>query len=331
MIPTPKTTTIAGVGSPVVDHVARVPEAFVQKIEGEKGGMELVDAETLENLLAALPEPAVRVPGGSAGNTAFALARMGMPCRFLGVAGDDYAGTYYRRAFALRGGDAGHIRIRKAMPTAQCLSLVTPDGERTMRTHLGAAASMTPADVVPEDFAECTHVHVEGYLLFNPDLMTHVLQAAKGAGCSTSVDLASFEVVAAAGDGLPELLGSYVDMVFANEDEAEAYAGGSGPDQGLECLAYRCNTVAVKHGAQGAVLCVDGRVCHIPAHPVEAVVDTTGAGDLWAAGFLFGICSGREPEHCGALASTLGAAVVQHQGAAIPDSRWKEIAAQIAR
>ena len=179
---------------------------------------------------------------------------------------------------------------------------------------------------VPESFIE----KIEGYLLFNPDLMTHVLQAAKAAGCITSVDLASFEVVAAAGTRLPELLGSYVDMVFANEEEAETYAGGSGPEQGLERLAYRCNTVAVKHGARGAVLCVDGRVCHIPAQPVDEVVDTTGAGDLWAAGFLFGLYKGHALEQCGTLASTLGAAVVQHQGASIPDAQWQEITARLA-
>lgn len=325
-----KSKIIAGVGSPVVDQVARVPEAFLATVGGEKGGMELVDAEVLERLLGALPQPPVRTPGGSAGNTAFALARLGMASRFLGLIGNDAPGHYYRDMFARIGGDADFFRIRAGLPTAQCLSLVTPDGERTMRTHLGAAASLSAADITPDDFKGCGHAHIEGYLLFNPDLMVHVLQAAKAAGCSTSVDLASFEVVAAARTELPGLLETYVDIVFANEEEAETYAGSNSRHDCLAQLAGCCDIAVIKCGADGAVLRNGQGTCRVPAVPVDRVIDTTGAGDLWAAGFLYGLLNGHDLDKCGAFGAVLGAAVVQQEGAAIPVPEWDRIIGRMA-
>lgn len=330
MRPDDKSKTIAGVGSPVVDLVARVPETFLASVGGEKGGMELVDAETLERLLNTLPQPPVRTPGGSAGNTAFALARMGMASRVLGIIGNDSAGHYYRDMFARIGGDAGLIRTHPGMPSAQCLSLVTPDGERTMRTHLGAAASLSPDDVTSDDFIGCGHAHIEGYLLFNPDLMVHVLQAAKAAKCSTSVDLASFEVVAAAKTKLPGLLETYVDIVFANEEEAAAYAGSRRLDECLTQLAACCETAVIKCGPDGALLQNGQGTCRVSAVPVARVLDTTGAGDLWAAGFLYGLLNGHDLAQCGAFGSYLDAAVVQQEGATIPGPEWDRIIGRMA-
>ena len=320
---------IAGVGSPVVDQVAKVPNNFLETIRGEKGGMELVDEEELGLLLASLPKPPLSSPGGSAGNTTFALARLGIPCRFIGVVGDDVPGKYYQEAFAMRGGDISRMLIRQTMPTAQCLSLVTPDGERTMRTHLGAAASLGEKDVSAQDFSGCAHVHLEGYLLFNQELMSHTLKAAKDAGCTISVDLASFEVVHAAREVLPGLLNEYVDMVFANEEEAEAFCGTDDPDLCLEKLNERVELVAIKYGAEGALIRRGSETCRIEAVPVSAVVDTTGAGDMWAAGFLFGLFDGKPLEQCGYYGSLLGAAVIQQQGTDIPEARWNLIVEQL--
>ncbi len=325
----PRSKVVAGIGSPVVDLVARVPESFIQNIEGEKGGMELVDEATFDRLMAELPDIPVSTPGGSAGNTLFALARLGMPGRFIGVTGEDEAGRFYRDAFTRLGGDAGRIRAREGMATARCLSLVTPDGERTMRTHLGAAASLGVADVTSDDFSGCDHVHIEGYLLFNPDLMDHVLRTAGNAGCTVSMDLASFEVVAASMDALPSLLEKHVDMVFANEEEAEAYSGSGNPDRCVEKLAAPCETVAVKYGAGGAVLRRAEETCRVAAVPVDKVVDTTGAGDLWAAGFLYGLRRGFDLTQCGTCGSLLGAAVVQQEGTSIPDSEWNLLMREI--
>lgn len=321
---------IAGVGSPVVDQVAQVPETFLASVGGEKGGMELVDADLLQRLLADLPQPPVRAPGGSAGNTAFALARLGMLSRFVGLIGNDAPGHYYRDMFSRIGGDAAFIRTRAGLPTAQCLSLVTPDGERTMRTHLGAAAALRPGDVTPDDFKGCGHAHIEGYLLFNPDLMVHVLQSAKAAGCSTSVDLASFEVVAAAKTELPELLERYVDIVFANEEEAAVYADSDRLEVCLAQLAGSCEIAVIKCGAEGALLRRGDETCRVPAEPVDRVVDTTGAGDLWAAGFLYGLFRGQDLARSATFGAFLGAAVVQQEGAAIPGSAWDRIVGRMA-
>jgi len=317
--------TIAGVGSPVVDQVARVPFSFVDDIDGEKGGMELVDTEEFASLLAMLPEPPLSTPGGSAGNTAFALARLGIASRFLGVVGDDSAGIYYRNTFSTIGGNISSFRTRSGQPTAQCLSLVTPDGERTMRTHLGAALTLAVEDITEMDFRGCDHAHIEGYLLFNPELMHHALKMAKAAGCTVSVDLASFEVVGAAKAELPELLINYVDMVFANEEEAEAYAGTPDHDRCLEMLSQCCSIAVIKYGARGAVIRNGNETCTVEASPVKHVVDTTGAGDMWAAGFLYGMGRGRTLQQSGECASLLGAAVVQHEGAALPESLWETL------
>jgi sugar/nucleoside kinase (ribokinase family) len=323
--------TIAGVGSPVVDLVAHVPENFLASVAGEKGGMVLVDAQALDDLVATLPTPIVRAPGGSAGNTVFALAQLDVPALFIGMVGNDAAGNYYRDAFAGLGGDASRISVRDAMATARCLSLVTPDGERTMRTHLGAAASMALADITPATFTGCRHVHIEGYLLFNWDLLVHVLQTAKSAGCSISLDLASFEVVNSSKERLPDLLKKYVDLVFANEEEAQAFAGSSNPDDCRNKLAEGCRTVAIKFGAAGALLHNGHETCRVRAIPVENVIDTTGAGDLWAAGFLFGHIYGYSLKQCGEFGSILGAAVVQQEGGSIPDDQWDLISRRFSR
>jgi sugar/nucleoside kinase (ribokinase family) len=322
---------IAGVGSPVVDQVAHVSEDFLNTVAGEKGGMVLVDAKAIDNLLETLPHSPVIAPGGSAGNTTFALAQLGVPSRFIGIVGNDVPGNYYRKSFAGIGGDASRICTRNAMSTAQCLSLVTPDGERTMRTHLGAAASMDITDIKKEMFAGCRHVHVEGYLLFNRDLFVHVLQTAKSEACSISVDLASFEVVDHSKEELPGLLKKYVDIVFANEEEVQSYAGSDHPEDCLDKLAEGCETVAIKFGAAGALLHNTQETCHVSAIPVENVVDTTGAGDLWAAGFLFGHIHGYRLKQCGDLGSILGAAVVQQEGGSIPEDEWDQITQQFTR
>ncbi len=313
------------VGSPVVDQVAHVQEGFLAEIGGEKGGMELVDVSTFSNLLEELPERPSYTPGGSAGNTSFALARLGMPSRFLGALGDDYAGTFFREQLILAGGDDTVIRVLPDLPTAQCLSLVTPDAERTMRTHLGAAMTFAAEHVIEKDFIGCRHAHIEGYMLFNPDLMLATLKAAKAAGCTISIDLASFEVVHASRTILQKLLAEYVDIVFANEEEAEAFAGSSDPEKGLDALAGLCRTAAVKIGEKGALLCHGRECCHIPAVPVQKVVDTTGAGDFWAAGFLFGELSGFTLQQSGKLGAMLGGTVVACEGTALPDMQWQEI------
>ena len=321
--------TLIGIGSPILDTIAPVDEKFLEQIDGEKGGMVLVDAPTISELLARVSGDTIISPGGSAGNTLFALARMQATTRFLGKTGNCASGQLYRDAFQQLGGNIDGFKIGD-IPNGRCLSLVTPDGERTMRTDLGAAMSLTPEEVTIADFSGCQHAHIEGYLLFNEALMRRVLECAKAAGCSISLDLASFEVVHATHSILPELLREYVDIVFANEEEAAAFTGieDDYPAMALQLQQY-CSIVALKVGAQGSYIAHQAEIEKIAAVPAAAVVDTTGAGDLWAAGFLYGYSQKRSLSESAHIGSILGAAVVQQQGSTLPENVWQDILNQI--
>jgi len=321
---------VIGVGSPVVDTLAQVPESFLSGVEGAKGGMELVNAEQMGALMARLDAELVEAPGGSAGNTTFGLARLGMPVTMLGKLGNDATAAFYRESLEKLGGDGSRFK-NGVVPNARCLSLVTPDSQRTMRTDLGAAMTLTPEEVTEADFADCDHAHIEGYLLFNENLLRKALDCAKANGCTVSIDLASFEVVNAAKPILPELLEKYVDIVFANEEEAAAYHGeGKSPEEWARGFAESVEVAAVKLGAKGSVLARGDELVRVEPILAENLVDTTGAGDLWATGFLYGYLSGRSLADCGRYGSITGAEVVQIMGAYIADDRWQVIKSQLA-
>jgi sugar/nucleoside kinase (ribokinase family) len=330
-MPSSSVPKVIGVGSPIVDRLARVPESFVASIEGEKGGMVLVDREAMTALIGRVEGQILRAPGGSAANTTYALAKMGLPAAFLGKVGDDEDGQYYLQAFGAAGGDCTRFRRTTDRNTACCLSLVTPDSDRTMRTDLGAAMLLDPGEIGPEDFAGCAHAHIEGYLLFNRPLTEAVLDAARRAGCTISLDLGSFEVVRAAAEVLPALLDEYVDAVFANEDEARMYIGEDNPERALAVLGELCGTVAVKLGARGALLRRASETAQMDAVPADPVTDTTGAGDCWAAGFLYGWLHDWPLDACGRLGAVLGAETVRHLGALPPEPSWDRIRAEMKR
>jgi len=193
-----------------------------------------------------------------------------------------------------------------------------------MRTNLGAAMTLSPSEISPEDFRGARHAHIEGYLVFNQHLCEAVLNAARAAGCTISLDLSSFEVVNAARDWMFHQFGHGIDIVFANEDEIRALYPGRGND--YEALARELAThdviAAVKMGRDGSWI-ARGKEAHrmAPIH-VPDVVDTNGAGDAWAAGFLYGYVRDRPVAECGALASLMGAETVRHLGPLIPDSAW---------
>jgi len=194
-----------------------------------------------------------------------------------------------------------------------------------MRTCLGAAVALDPAKVTADLFVGAKVVMLEGYTLFNHDLTRAVAAAAKAAGCQLALDLASFEVVQANRELIDELLTDSVDIVFANEDEARAWGNGEDELAALRSLAERCAVAVVKVGAQGAWVRGNGVEHHIPAATVEAVVDTTGAGDTWAAGFLAAYVRGAPLAECGAIGALAAAAVVQISGALVPAANWEPI------
>jgi sugar/nucleoside kinase (ribokinase family) len=316
---------IMGLGSPIMDTLVQVSEEFIQSIAGEKGGMEMVTAEEMADLLRQAGSEPTQAAGGSAGNTVFTLAQLGARTTFLGKIGSDPNGELYRKTFEELGGDASRFKVSETA-NACCLSLITPDSQRTMRTFLGASAELTPEEISVSDFEGVRHVHVEGYLLFNPDLIRRVLECARDAGCTVSLDMASFEVVNASRPILTELLRDYVDILFANEDEASAYFQEERPYEEMAGeLASLCRIAAVKMGKEGAWIASEGQLHRIDPVVIDAPTDTTGAGDLWASGFLHGWLKGQPLDVCGQYGSVLGAEVVQVVGASIPEDRWPTI------
>ena len=320
-----KQSTLIGVGSPIVDSIAHVTEAFIADIAGAKGGMELVNASEMKALIESIEGPIVASPGGSAGNTTFAVSRMDLASKFLGKLGHCLQGQWYRQQFEKQGGNCGSFKVA-GQANGHCLSMVTPDGERTMRTDLGAAMQLSPDEISVDDFLDCQHAHFEGYLLFNEALTRKLLSCAQAANCTISLDLASFEVVQASKSILPELLEKYVDIVFANEDEATAFCG-AGKDYAAMAQALQrfCSIAAVKMGAAGAYIADGQSTQAISADKVDTVVDTTAAGDLWAAGFLYGWLQQWPLSTCAQLGAKMGAAVVQIQGSQLPAATWEHL------
>ena len=315
---------LLGFGSALLDELAHVPEAFLATVPGLKGGTELVDRATGEALLKRLPGKPVQAPGGSAANTIVGAAHLGLKCGMLAKVGKDAAGDFYRAAMHAAGIDTAPFKISQTEPTGCCLSLITPDSQRTMRTFLGAAATVSPAEITAADFAGYTHLHAEGYQLFNRELMQHVLALAKAAGLEISLDLSAPEVVYATKDILPELLREYVTTVFANEDEASAFADGRGEEAGLAALSQIVPVSCVKLGVRGAIIRAGGKAVRVAAHVVKAV-DTTGAGDLWAAAYLYGRLTGAGFAQAGDFGARTSAAVVQVTGAVISAAEWARL------
>ncbi|MDT8389088.1 MAG: adenosine kinase [Lentisphaeria bacterium] len=315
---------VIGVGSALVDQLAYVPEVFLSTVAGAKGGMELVDHSLMRSIISRLPDFPALAPGGSAANTAVGVARLGAPAGLLAKVGRDEDGEYYISAARAAGVCPKAFKRCDVEPTGKCLSLITPDSERTMRTFLGAAGTLLPVDVTTADFAGYDVVHIEGYLLFNPELIKWVLVRAREAGAKISLDLASPEVVRAGGQELRALVREYVDYLFANEEEAREYTGTADEEAGLRALADDVDLAALKVGPRGAWVSHRGKTARIQAETVQAV-DTTGAGDSWAAGFLYGLGEGMDIDQAGHAGAMVSAEVVQVTGAALPDQTWKNL------
>lgn len=314
---------VAGVGSALVDIVAHASDGFIAATGVPKGGMVYFDDQGLEGVLSRVDRPPRIVPGGAACNTVVGLARLGGTARFIGKRGNDLSGRRYEDG--LRASNVEPRLIASDSPTGRVLSLITPDSQRTMLTYLGAAAEMRPDEIQPADFADTAVVLIEGYLVFNRELFQAALGRAKAAGACVALDLASFTVVESARDLLDEAVTGSIDILLANEDEAQAFTGRDSAAAALEDLAQRVPVAAVKIGPRGSLVAAAGRVQAVPPVPGDGVVDTTGAGDLWAAGFLFGLVEGYPLPVCGQLASACGYEVCRVLGAHIPDDGWERI------
>ena len=321
---------LIGIGSPIMDLLAPVPESFLAQVRGDKGGMVLVDADEMQQILVRLEQPPATSTGGSAANATLNATRLGLRTTFLGKLGNDDMAQLYRTRFEALGVDATRFK-RAELPNARCLALVTPDAQRTMRTCLAAAMTLSPDEITAADFAGCRHAHIEGYLVFNQALADAVLAAARAAGCTVSLDLSSFEVVGAARDWLFSQFHRGLDVVFANEDEIRALFQDDSTDfANLARRLARLGVVAaVKVGKDGAWIAEGDDLHRIEPAAVSDVLDTNGAGDAWAAGFLAGYVRDLPLPQSGAIASLMGAETVRHLGPIIPDEAWSRFAPRV--
>jgi sugar/nucleoside kinase (ribokinase family) len=314
---------IVGIGSALVDILTHQADEFLAKTGAAKGGMTLVGKEYIERTLAMSSATTSVVPGGSACNTVIGVGNLGGSARFVGKCGNDDMGKLIE--VDLRRQNVEPVLLRSDSPTGRVLSIITPDAQRSMFTYLGASAETRPEEITVNCFKDAAVVHVEGYLLFNPDLIKTSLSAAKKAGAKISLDLASFTVVEASKELLEYLVETYVDILIANEDEAEAYTGHTDERQALEALAAKTDIAVLKVGPRGSYVTHAGDTIAVKPMGDGNALDTTGAGDLWAAGFLFGLVKGYSIEQCGRLGSACGYEVCQVIGAKIPDDGWERI------
>ena len=314
-----------GVGSALMDILLFESEQFITGHGLIKGGMEMVGPERADELLAdsANASAARLVPGGSACNTTIGLGRLCGKGFFIGTRGDDELGRTLEAAINL---NSVTPRLWKsATPTGRVLSVITPDAERTMLTYLGASSETSVEMISPDLFRGADMVHVEGYLLFNEPVIRAVLESAAAVEVPVSLDLASFTVVEARLDLTRELVRKYVSVLLANEDEARSYSGVSDELKALEILARDAECAVVKVGKRGSYVCLNNEITKIEPFGSGTALDTTGAGDLWASGFIYGLINGRPVTECGRIASLCGYEVCQVEGAHIPEEGWRRI------
>lgn len=323
------TPAVLGMGNALVDVISVLKsDTLLEQFGLARGSMTLVDAAQSETIYkATYSENSELATGGSVANSIRSLANLGGKVGYLGKIGNDHLGDLFYNDFQKRGVKTHLFRSQTA--TGRVMGLVSPDSERTMATYLGAAAEMLPHEVNNDLFSGYQYVYIEGYLVFNHDLIKACAVAAKNAGAKIAVDLSSFNVVEANLDFLKELIRDYVDIVFANEEEAKSFTGLD-PEAALHKIAQGDKIAVVKVGKHGSMIKQGDAVARVGVVPAKAI-DTTGAGDAYAAGFFYGLTKGYPLELCGKIAALVSGKVVEVMGPNLPDEQWPEIRAEIKK
>jgi sugar/nucleoside kinase (ribokinase family) len=259
--------------------------------------------------------------GGSAANTINGIANIGLPCSFIGKISNDKFGEYYHDDMLKNGIEP--ILIKGVAQTGRATVFISKDSERTFGTYLGAAIEMIPDELTPEMFDGYHYFHIEGYLVQNHALVRKAMQLAHEKGVKISLDLASYNVVEANRDFLKEMIEKYVDILFANEEEAKAFTGKT-PEESLHELAKMVDIAVVKVGSKGSLIKRKDEVYNVGVIKVNPV-DTTGAGDLYAAGFLYGLAKNLPLDKCGRIGAILSGKVIEFVGPKMDANTWKEI------
>lgn len=309
---------VIAMGNAIVDVLSPVDDAFLLSHKIAKGVMTLIDEFRAHELYQAFPADRREMAGGSAGNTMAGLASFGGVGQYIGKVRDDRLGTAFSASLKELGIKFNTATADEGASTACCLIAVAPDGQRSMNTYLGACRGLQPADVKKADIAAAEVLYIEGYL-WDMDAAKaasrKALETAREAGTKTAFTLSDPFCVGRFREEFLELLENDFDIIFANEDEAKALFGADDFDTALQQFSNWGGIAAITRGAQGCVVVGQGETHIVDAAPVKQVVDTTGAGDQFAAGFLYGLTHGKNLAQCGRLGALAASEIISHFGA----------------
>ena len=318
---------IIGIGNALTDIIVPIKNyEIIDSLNIPHGGMVMIDKNQFLEInkhIANINKS--MVAGGSAANTIYGLSKLGVETSFIGKVGMDTIGDNYEQDM-LKAGIKPDL-IRTDTPSGCAIVLITPDGERTFASYLGAAQELMPENISEENFMGHDILHIEGYLLFNYDIVLKAMQTAKNLGMKVSLDLAAHNFVEENRPIIKDLIKNYVDVCFANEEESKAVTGLQ-PREALDCISEDCDFTVVKLGSKGSLIKHNGTVYEVGTPHVECV-DSTGAGDLYASGLLYGIAKGYNAETCGKIGAIIGSIVIQNYGARISDKNWETIRQKI--
>ena len=325
------TLDVVAIGNAIVDVLSQEEDSFIERHSLTKGGMQLIDTDMAERLYADMGA-GMEISGGSAANTLAGMAALGARCGFIGQVYDDQLGRIFSHDIRALGIRYDTQMATDGPPTARCLIMVTPDAQRTMNTFLGASQFL-PASALDLDMIRSARIlYLEGYL-WDPEqpraAMRDAIAAARDAGREVSFTLSDAFVISRHGDDFRALINEgLIDILFSNESEITALAGIDDVEAAIAAFAPKLKTLVVTRSEKGAIAMQGGARHEVSAAPVEKVIDTTGAGDLFAAGFLTGYVRGKSPADCLALGAVCAAEVISHYGAR-PESDLKELAGEL--
>ena len=325
-----KTIDVIGIGNALVDQEFEVSEDFLQKHDLKKGMMELIDEDAQNTLIAELSqlgELKKQSGGGSAANSLVAFAQFGGKAYYCCKVADDEAGMFYRQDLERIGIETSLHQQKNQGTTGRCLVMVTPDAERTMRTHLGITADLSTVEIDDHAIAAADYLYIEGYLITS-EIARGAIQHAKKVARENNIKLVMTcsdpAMVKFFRSGIDEILDGGVDLMFCNREEAELLTGKDDPQAALSVLLEQADTVAITLGKDGAVIANRERQVHIPGVPVEAI-DTNGAGDMFAGAMLYGLTRNMSLEDAGRLASHASAELVTKFGARLSKDRQQQL------
>jgi sugar/nucleoside kinase (ribokinase family) len=318
---------VVGIGNAIVDVLSHADEAFLAAAGLTKGSMTLIDAVRAEQLYAAMAS-AVECSGGAAANTVAGVASLGGKAGFIGKVKADQLGQIFRHDIRAIGVAFDTAAAADGPSTARCLVLVTPDAQRTMGTYLGACVELTADDIDEALLARTRVTYLEGYLWDPPaakQAFLKAMRAAHAAGGKVALSLSDSFCVERYREEFRQLVDNHVDVLFANENEIKALYQVDDFEAAAAAVRGRCEVAALTRSEKGSLILAGDDSHAVAAAPVQQVVDSTGAGDLYAAGFLYGYTRGRHPGDCGRLGAIAAAEVISHLGAR-PETSLAELA-----